>query len=185
VWPKTQIEGGGAQGDNQDIGMMTFQNSSLYFHELYDGNRRGQATHSPYVAGFDFGKLAGAGVPAFAGQGQLPAANNMWTIGGNVRDEMEDIIPILVTRNINATSLRRDLPDAAINDPLEFSQQWGTPFGRKGFVIVRKGGGTFAGTARYAKINVVYNNQSFMTTVQGGTQPPFTYLAPDAEQTPQ
>ncbi|MCL1922182.1 MAG: type II secretion system GspH family protein [Kiritimatiellaeota bacterium] len=185
VWPKTQQEGGGGSAaENQDIASMSFQTSSDYFYELYDGQKVGQQDHSPYIAGFDYSKLAGAGVRAKSGTGKLTAENNMWTIGGNVRDEMEDIIPILVTRNINCTSLKKDLQDASVNTKLEWHGTYKAPFSNKGFVMVRKGGGIFTGSAKYATINVVYANQSFRTSIQGGNSAEFTYLGPNELQQP-
>jgi prepilin-type N-terminal cleavage/methylation domain-containing protein len=183
VWPKTTQESG-VDTSSGDIGIMTFQNSSDYFYELYDGANVGTDQHDPYVKGFDYSKLAGAGVPAKSGQGKLQAANNMWVIAGNVRDEMEDIIPILVTRNIDCTSLRKDLTSVE-DTKLQWSATYKSPFSNKGFVVVRKGGGSFNNQARYATIRVLYNSQTFRTTIAGsGNIQPLTYLGPDSEQTP-
>lgn len=183
VWPKTQQETG-IDTSSGDIGTKTFQNSSDYFYELYDGQNAGTDQHDPYVKGFDYSKLAGAGVPAKSGQGKLQGANNMWVIAGNVREEMEDIIPILITRNLDCTSLRKDL--TSIEDTkLQWSATYKAPFSNKGFVIVRKGGGTFANQSKYATIRVLYNSQTFKTTISGsGNILPLTYLGPDSEQSP-
>jgi hypothetical protein len=59
-----------------------------------------------------------------------------------------------------------------------------SPFSNKGFVMVRKGGGTFNNQAKYATIRVIYNSQVFKTTIEGGTSDPLSYLAPDGPQTP-
>ena len=182
VWPKTSQESG-VDTASQDIGIKTFQNSSDYFYELYDGPNVGTDTHDPYVKGFDYSKLAGAGVPAKAGQGKLQAANNMWVIAGNIRDEMEDIIPILVTRNLDCTSLRKDLTTVE-DTKLVWSATYKAPFSNKGFVMVRKGGGTFNNQARYATIRVLYNSQTFKTTIAGSSVQPLTYLGPESEQSP-
>lgn len=182
VWPKTQQESG-VDTSADDIGTKTFTSSSDYFYELYDGENVGTSEHRPYVAGFDYSKIAGAGVPAKSGTGKLQAANNMWCIAGNIRDEMEDIIPILVTRNIDCSSLRKDL--TSIDDTrLEFSTTYKAPFSNKGFVIVRKGGGIFNGSAKYATLRVVYQSQTFKTTIEGGSSAALTYLGPDALQSP-
>lgn len=182
IWPKTTQESG-VDTASQDIGTKTFQNSSDYFYELYDGPNVGTVNHDPYIRGFDYSKLAGAGVAAKSGPGKLQAANNMWVIAGNVRDEMEDIIPILVTRNLDCTSLRKDLP--TIEDTkLTWSSVYKAPFSNKGFVMVRKGGGIFSNASKYATIRVLYNSQTFMTTIQGSTTQPLTYLGPEGEQSP-
>jgi prepilin-type N-terminal cleavage/methylation domain-containing protein len=182
IWPKTTQESG-VDTASGDIGTKTFQNSSDFFYELYDGPNVGTVNHDPYVKGFDYSKLAGAGVAAKAGPGKLQAANNMWVIAGNVQDEFEDIIPVLVTRNLDCSSLRKDLP--TIEDTkLQWSTMYKSPFANKGFVMVRKGGGQFSNMSKYATIRVLYNSQTFATTIPGSTAQPLTYLGPDAEQVP-
>jgi len=182
IWPKTTQESG-VDTASGDIGSKTFQNSSTYFYELYDGPNVGTVNHDPYVKGFDYSKLAGVGVAAKSGPGELQAANNMWVIGGNIRDEMEDIIPILVTRNLDCSSLRKDLP--TIEDTkLQWSALYKSPFSNKGFVMVRKGGGTFNNMSKYATIRVVYNSQTFMTTISGSSIQPLSYLGPEGIQSP-
>jgi prepilin-type N-terminal cleavage/methylation domain-containing protein len=182
VWPKT-VQESGVDTTSGDIGIKTFQNSSDYFYELYDGANVGTSTHDPYVRGFDYSKLAGAGVPAKAGMGKLQAANNMWTIGGNVRETMEEVIPVLVTRNLDCTSLRKDLPTME-NTKLQYSKTYREPFADKGIVVVRKGGGIFNISGKYCNVSVMYANQTFMTTIAGSTAAPLTYLGPEGEQTP-
>ncbi|MEI7901700.1 MAG: hypothetical protein WCK89_15715, partial [bacterium] len=65
--------------------------STDYFRELYDEKRLGTSGWAPYVAGFDYAKLAGAGVGKSLSDEKLTATNNMWTIAKNVRDDMDDI----------------------------------------------------------------------------------------------
>jgi prepilin-type N-terminal cleavage/methylation domain-containing protein len=182
VWPKTTQETG-VDTTSKDIATQTYQNSSKYFYDLYDGENVGTDTHDPYVKGFDYSKLAGAGVAAMSGKGELKPGNNMWVIAGNIRDEMEDIIPILVTRNLDCTSLRKDLTTVE-DTKLQWSATYKAPFSNKGFVMVRKGGGTFNNQARYATIRVLYNSQTFKTTVAGSSVQPLTYLGPEGEQSP-
>ena len=185
VWPKTQLEGGASSSSGEkDIADEVFKDSCEYFYKLYDGERVGTQEWSPYVAGFDYSKLAGAGVPAKSGSGQLTDQNNMWVIAANVRDEMEDIIPILITRNLDCSSLYRDLPDGSLGDKLPWSGTYKTPFSNKGFVMIRKGGAIFKARERYAVVKVVYQNQAFTTTVTGSSAAPLTYLGPDASQNP-
>jgi prepilin-type N-terminal cleavage/methylation domain-containing protein len=185
VWPKTQLEGEASSttGD-KDIADMTFQNSCDYFYELIDGDKVGTQEWSPYVAGFDYSKLAGAGVSAKAGSGKLQQANCMWCIAANVRDEMEDIIPILVTRNVDCSSLYKDLPDGSIADKITWSSTYKAPFSTKGFVMVRKGGAIFKARDKYATVKVVYANQSFTTTVAGSSAAALAYLGPEGTQNP-
>lgn len=183
VWPKTKADTDEGS-DNKDIASMAFTDSCKYFEELYDGKHVGTEEHSPYVAGFDYSKLAGAGVTAKSGTGSLKKENNMWVVAGNVLDEMEDIIPILVTRNVDCTSLKSKM-DTVKNTKITWSKTFKTPFSNKGFVMVRKGGGTFNGSAKYATHRVIYQNQTFDLTVAEADAAPFTYLGPDGEQKPQ
>jgi hypothetical protein len=179
VWPKSNPPTNNAL----DISKMNFANSTDYFWALYDGDHLGTAQHDPYVKGFDLSKLSGAGVPVHPGQGRLKPKNNMWTIAKNVREEMEDIIPVLVTRNVAAESLVADLTTVS-DRRLFFDEEWMTPFGRKGFVMIRKGGGTFNQTAKYATQRVLYNSQTFMTTIPGSQAPRLGYLTPIKEVIP-
>ena len=186
VWPKTQLDAGTtASSGTPDIAERTYTESSTYFYDLYDGGNVGTDAWSPYVAGFDYSKLAGAGVSAKSGSGTLTAQNNMWVIAGNIRDEMEDIIPILVTRNIDCSTLKADLTDGSVTTEVKFSSTYKAPFSNKGFVMIRKGGAMFKARAKYAKLNVVYQNQAFKTTVTGGgSSAALVYLAPEGTQTP-
>lgn len=181
VWPQSNPPTNNAV----DISQMNFTNSTDYFWTLYDGDRFGTAQHDPYVKGFDFSRLAGAGVSAHSGQGRLKPKNNLWTIAKNLREEMDDIVPVLLTRNLAAESLASDVTDPALfNRRLFFDEEWKTPFGDKWFVIVRKGGGTFNGQARYMTYRVLYNSQTFKTTIDGSQRPGLCYLTPSKEVMP-
>jgi hypothetical protein len=180
VWPKSNPP----TNNIDDISQMNFTNSTDYFTALYDGEHVGTAEHNPYVRGFDYSKLAGAGVPAhYLGKCRLKPDNNMWTIAKNVRDTMEEIVPILVTRNLAAESLVTDL-EVMSDRRLLFDPEWKTPFGNKGFVIVRKGGGVFNLKEKYARLNILYGNQTFRTTIQGSQAPGLSYLTPSKEVIP-
>ena len=191
VWPKTQLkeepEGWGQRRINtEDITSKTFQSSTSYFYELLDGANIGNPRQwAPYVRGFDYSKLAGAGVPAKVGAGELRPENNMWCIAGNIRDEMEDVIPVLITRNVDCASLYKDY-DGKAQTPLRWSQKYSTPFSNEGFVMVRKGGAVVRITAEYAVAHIVYMGQlggSFKTTAEGHA--PLVYLTPDNIAYPQ
>ncbi len=186
VWPKTQLDSGssGGGGSNPDISEMTFTSSSKFFYELNDGQNYGTQNWDPVAKGCDWSKLAGGGVKAKSSTGELQAENNMWVIAANVRDEMEDIIPILVTRNLDCTSLYKNLTDGNTSDKLTWSRTYAKPFGSKGFILIRKNGASEKIPSKYAIVKVVYKNQSFQTTVTGSTAPELTYLGPDSAQNP-
>lgn len=183
LWPKTYWS---SDAGGRDISNLTFNKSTDYFYELNDGRNVGTDNWNPYVIGFDYSKLSGAGVPAATGSGYLYSDYNMWTIAGNVRDEMDDIIPVLVTRNFNCNSLYADLLDGASNDKLEWSVSSSDyyPFANTGFVMVRKNGAVFKASARHFTVRAVYQNHPFKTTDWVNFFYPLRYLRPDCTQVP-
>ena len=187
VWPRTKSQGS-SSGSNPDISEQTFSSGYQYFNALFDTTDLGDTTkYSPYVSGVDLGALSGAGVQPPAGGQQLKAENVGWCIGANVQDEIEDIIPILVSRNVNCTELLakyEGTDNTKVGLGKDGGSSYSTPFSNKGFVIVRKGGGIFNGSAKYATLRVVYQSQTFKTTIEGGSSAALTYLGPDALQSP-
>lgn len=158
VWPRTENTEEGGDG----ISKMTFTNSTDYFRVLGDSEHIGTQNLDewhPYVNGFYFSKLAGAGVPAWdETRGHLTAENNMWTIAANVTDDMPDVIPILITRNVDPASLipaEGDLRKQHIRPSREFK----TPFGNKQIIIIRKGGATFSIQWKNATLHYIYGGQ--------------------------
>jgi hypothetical protein len=180
IWPKT-VQKAGVDTSTVDIGTKIFTNSSDYFYEIYDGPNMGTVNHDPYVKGFDFSKLAGAGVPAKVGDGRLTAKNNMWLIAANITEEDDDIIPLLITRNVDVKEIERYINHSGGRAPDDTRIELGkgaykTPFGKKGFVMVRKGGGTFSNQAKYATLRVLFNSQTLPP--RDPSKPPIVYLMP-------
>ncbi len=177
VWPSEGIPPTNAV---DDIASVIFSNSTDYFNALLDGKNLGTERWNPFVAGFGYSKLAGAGVAACS-NGRLTPENNMWTVAMNVRDEMEDVVPVLVTRNVDASSLAEKITGPDWNKSLRFDPEWETPFGNKGFVMIRKGGAIFKARAKYMSYGIVYCKQTFDATVDKDGKPaarPLTYLTP-------
>ncbi len=179
IWPKTKLKSG-VDASSNDIGVKCFTNSSDYFYEIYDGPNVGMDRHDPYVKGFDYSKLAGAGVPAKVGGGKLTAENNMWAIAANITEEDADIIPVLITRNVDVKLLEYFINHGG-STSLDIRIALGagehkTPFGDKGFVCVRKGGGTFSNQAKYATLRVLFNSQTLPP--RDPSKPPIVYLMP-------
>ncbi|HRR32816.1 MAG TPA: prepilin-type N-terminal cleavage/methylation domain-containing protein [Kiritimatiellia bacterium] len=178
VWPRDDF----ANPTEEERDLASHSRSSTeYFKWLYDEeNKKSGQNWSPVADGFDYSKLAGGGVPT-CNTDSLSQDYNMWTIACNVRDEMEDVIPILVTRNVDENSLKKDQFDPASDRSatLEWaSAAWRKkPFSDKGFVMVRKGGAIFKGRGRYRQLTVVYNNQYFDLT-SGGGENTFKYISP-------
>jgi Predicted membrane protein/domain len=158
-WPKS----GKQMEEGDDISKMRFENSSDYFTVLVSvvfDRERTDVYWDPHFAGYHYYPVfAGAGVPAKEGTGRLTAENNAWTIAANVTDDMPDLIPLIITRNVDPASLiprEGDLHQQFIRP----SEKFKTPFGNKGFVLVRKGGVMFKSTWKYASLGVLYQNAS-------------------------
>ncbi len=111
----------------------------------------------------------------------------MWTIAKNVHSDMHDIAPVLVTRNVDASSLAARAGELELKEKtLRFDPCWKTPFSDKGFVIIRKGGAIFKARPKYMTWRIVCQNQTFDTACapDGRTAPPLKYLAPTREVVP-
>ena len=154
VWPKV----GKKMEEADDIREMTFETSSDYFTVLFDGENYGSENWLPYVNGLAWKSFAGAGTRPKEGAGRLTAENNAWSIAANITDDMPDIIPLLVTRNIDADSL---IPreGSLSKQYIRLSEKHKTPFGKKSFMIVRKGGTVFCLRANIS-LEILYRNTS-------------------------
>ena len=99
----------------------------------------------------------------------------------NVRDEMEDVVPLLVTRNVDASSLAAKVTEKDWGKMLRFDLDWDTPYGSKAFLLIRKGGAIFKCRAKYASYGSVFGRQPFDATVDKDGKPvarPLKYLTP-------
>jgi len=155
LWPKS---GKPMEYDSKDMDIldMTFANSSDYFTVLYDGEKYGMPEWTPYSE-FDYSKCAGAGVWSKTGGGRLTAQNNAWTIAANITGDMPDIIPFIVSRNVDPSSL---IPrEGNLSEQfLRPSKRFTTPFGNKAFVVISKGGAIYQGTWQYARLDRLYQD---------------------------
>ncbi len=178
VWPKTYLATTNHPGD---ISAKSFKTSSDYFYELYDGPNVGTEKHDPYIKGFDYSKLAGAGVPAKSGGGKLDAQNNMWIIAANITDQDDDRIPFLITRNVDVKEIERvvnhGLKASEFNIGIDLGKgQYKTPFSNKGFAAVFKGGTTFNLKKRTVTLGDIFKNKELPP--RDSSKPPIVYLMP-------
>ena len=161
VWPKNANS---KSDDTEDIAGMTFSTATDYFKELFDLDQFGSDQWSPYVSGVDIGVLSGSGVPGFTGKNIQPQ-NVTWIIASGLTDEMEDVLPVLVTRNVAYQQLKTDNYDGTSTTEIPVGKANGgesdTPFSNKAWVLIRKGGAAQSIKIKYSKLNVVYNRQSF------------------------
>ncbi len=166
VWPKDTNQ---MSDDVEDIAGMNFSDSAKYFTELFNMDRYGQEDWAPYVSGVDLGVLSGSGVPSYSSGSEIKGANVAWCVAKGVTDEMEDVIPVLVTRNADTKSLpTQSGPNDMSQDRKEIKMgkanggDSDTPFGNKAFVIIRKGGASEVIKAKYNKLYLIYKKQSFV-----------------------
>ena len=174
VWPKTDSQ---KSEDNDDIAGNVYSDSLSYFEKLFDFDNYGDEKWSPYVSGVDLSVLYGAGVPAFQGQ-SISKNNIMWIVAKGLTDEMEDVIPAFVTRNVAkdglCTTEFNGTDKTEINLGSANGATYDTPFANKAFVVIRKGGGASVIKAKYAKQYLLYNQQSFSIPTDIG----FEYIEP-------
>jgi len=186
VWPRTPIGGGRKIEDVRwapDIAQMEFQNSTDYFYELLDGANFGTTNWAPYVSGLDYSKFAGAGVQTGDERKKLQSKNNMWSIAGDVEDDTPDILPLLVTRNVDCESFYKILQGDGIEKLEWWSKHYKIPYSNKGFVVVRKSGAVFYESSRYINRYALHYSltRSPSDVVDGLLLP---YLTPDSLVTP-
>jgi hypothetical protein len=179
VWPKTPLPDGAA---NEKIDLFTkgFMTSTEYFKTLADEENYGTDKWSPYISGFDYAKLAGAGVPVCKDY-HLTAANNMWSIAANLTDADNDVIPILITRNVDVKEIERVINKgftaADFNTRINVgSGEYTAPFGSQMVVVIRKGGGVFMFRSRQATLGNVFGRQEFPP--RDSSKPKIVYLMP-------
>ena len=132
--------------------------------------------------------LYGNGVDAPQGGSKLTKDNVTWIVAANVQDELDDIIPVLITRNVKASDLLKEY-NGTDNDRVSLGTANGanfdTPFSNKGFVLVTKGGTVVSGEGgRYCTYQVIYNKQAFEISDEGEDTAEFTYIGPDGAQSP-
>jgi hypothetical protein len=99
--------------------------------------------------------LACCGVPICT-DGKLKPENNMWTVVKEMRDEMDDAVPILFTRNLEARSFVWKMPVDGPDRRIGLDPEWQTPLGKRGGLMIRKGGAVFKVRAKYLTSRAVF-----------------------------
>ena len=189
VWPRTSAGSNTSTGD-PDIADQGFNSSTDYFNELFDMDNVGDSKQwEPFVSKDALKTLYGNGVNPPAGGQRLQQDNVTWIVAANVQDEMDDIIPVLLSRNMKASDLLKEY-DGKKNDKVSLGTANGakfdTPFSNKGFVLVTKGGSVVSGDGgRYCTHQVIYNKQAFEISDEGEDIDEFTYLTPAGAEAPQ
>lgn len=161
VWPKSDTDG----LDNDDKQLIGASTTTDFFKYLFNMEKYGSTEWQPYVD-VDLGVLSGGGVPGLSGS-TLQQQNIAWVVVQNMQSEMSDVIPALVTRNVDYSSLGSKLSqyDGSATDEIKCGKANGaaydTPFANKAWILVRKGGAAQVIKAKYSKLNVIFNRQGF------------------------
>ncbi len=176
VWPKDQ---GDSQqnGSSDDIASKPASTTTQYFVDLFDIDHYGTSEWDPTVEGDLISSLSGCGVAGMSGK-SLTKDNIAWVIAKNIVDETQDFIPILVTRNVEFTTLSGYLNafDGQTDTKVKLGGgSYDQPFSNKGFVLVRKSGAAESIKQRYARLNLIFNNQSFDNN-SGGAKKPLAFM---------
>ena len=166
IWPSEDTEG----LDQGDADLIGASDTTTYFKYLFDFDNKNDASKwKPYVD-VDIGVLSGSGVPGAAGT-SIKGDNIAWLIAQNVQSEMADVVPVLISRNADYNSLNSALQSKVQGNEtteVECGKKAGgesdTPFGNKGWVLVRKGGASQVIKAKYSKWSVIFNHQGFDNT---------------------
>ena len=163
VWPH-KVAADGLSDDTEDIAGTPFGTATQYFEELFDVKNITGQNWSPYVTGVDLNVLSGNGVPAPTGS-SLTKANVAWCVASGITTEMEDIVPVLVTRNADVSVLNGELSSGTHDMSTKKTEIPLTaepaPFGNKAMIVIHKGGAVNTVKAKYARMYLVFNKQSF------------------------
>jgi len=162
LWPQQDTEG----LDEDDKKLIGAGTTTDYFKYLFDFENKGDAASwKPYID-VDVGVLSGGGVQGASGT-TLTKNNIAWLVLKNCASEMADVVPVLVTRNVQYSALNTAV-GAKVNGDETTAIECGNgkgesdvPFGNKGWVLIRKGGAAQVIKAKYSKYSVVFNHQGF------------------------
>ena len=158
VWPK---DSDGTSDNSDDIANKAASTTTQYFKDLFDIDNYGKAEWDPYV-NVDLGVLSGSGVPGMTGS-TLESKNIAWVVVKNLTSEVADVIPALVSRNVDFNSLNGYLAkfDGTATTKVSMGGTYDQPFGNKAWVLVRKGGASQVIKAKYSRLDVIFNRQGF------------------------
>jgi len=165
-----------------------FTNSTDFFRHLFDEENYGTPAWKPKVEGFDYSKLSGAGVP-LCDNNRLTPEYNAWSVAEQLTEDWDESMPVLVTRNVDASSLAS--PDTMTNGhwTLRFDSTWDTPFGSGAMIIIRKSGAILKCRAKNLSYANFYKNAKPIFPCAGNgalnvLATSFSYLTPTGRVSP-
>lgn len=175
LWPKkntaTTDDGSG------DIGEKKWNNADDYFDALFDMENYGTSDWDKWVD-VDIKHVSGPGVPSYKG-GKTLKGSVAWKIATDITDEMPDVLPILVSRNLDTQKFATsgETPTATDSQRLQMGKDFAQPFGNKACVIIHKGGNSSTHKSRYATLADIYEKQT--VSLASGVQ--ISYLEPSKD----
>lgn len=163
IWPVQNTDG----FDEDDKKVAGASSSTDFFNYLFDFENKTSANNwKPYV-NCDVGVLSGCGVPGASGS-NFDKKNLAWLVLKNYEDSMDDIIPVLVTRNVSRSGLNSVIGSSVQGDEtteVKFGGSDGEDkvpsLDKNAWILVRKSGGTSVVKAKYSKVSVIFNRQGF------------------------
>ena len=160
VWPQESTDG----LDDEDKNVIGATSSTDFFKYLVNLDVSDAKSRKPFVD-VDVGVLSGGGVPGMTGS-DLQNKNVGWLVTQNIQSEVADVVPVLVSRNVDESALESNLKQYNGTDTAEVKCGEGgglkaTPFGNKAWILIRKSGAAQTIKAKYSKLNVIFNRQSF------------------------
>ena len=173
VWPKAKNADTSGQGE--DISYKSYaSNADDYFDDLFDMQKYGSNDWSPYVD-VDIKFCSGAGVGAYKG-GKTLKGCVAWKIVVDLTDDMPDVVPVLVSRNISTDTFAKSgsLDTLSQTKQLPVDSGYTQPFGNKACVVIHKGGAVGNYKGRYQSLSDIYDKQT-VTFVDGAQ---IDYLKP-------
>ena len=161
VWPQSKTD----DIDKDDQNLIGAKSSTDFFTYLFNLDVQDAKSRKPYVD-IDIGCLSGGGVPGMSGN-ELKKENVAWLVIQNLQDEVADVVPVIVTRNVEYATLEGKLKqyNGSDSDAVECGNGSDrlslTPFGNKAWILIRKSGAAQTIKAKYSRFNVIFNRQSF------------------------
>ncbi len=176
-WPATEAPKGRSTLKN-DPRYKTYSTSTDYFKDIFDidNQTQGENGWKPWIADYEAAWLSGAGVAPHQ-PGQLEQDNNAWIITGGLTDSSNSFLPALISRNVDCSQFPTsgDQDMSSKTEDITLGSQYTEPFGKKGFVIVYKGGAARSFDAREGTPAEVFKNIGTVSIPQGKT---LKYLEP-------
>ncbi len=177
VWPKNNSDTAGGTGD--DIADKKYSSDAdSYFEDLFDMDSYGTTEWSPFVD-VDIKFLSGAGVPAYKGNKSLKGCI-AWKIVTDLTDDMPDVIPVLVSRNLSTDTFAKSSTLDTLSQTTQVKQDsaYTQPFGKKASVVIHKGGAASVYKGRYQSLADIYDKQ----TVTFSDNAQIDYLKPSTSK---